>query len=236
MLTRALTGCVVATVVVTLTAVSFAARVAADTPYLIVVHPSNPTERLTTEQISELFLRKRSVWPSGVHARPIDLAVGSPVRDLFSLEVHGRPSANVKSLWTQLVFAGELSPPLEVESEREVIERVSSAPGAIGYVSAATDITGLHEVEVILPPRQRHQLAPFYPEAARRARVQGDVILQVTISARGTVDDATVQYGLPFGLSEAAVTAVRQWRFDPATTRDGQAVECTVELAVKFEL
>lgn len=76
---------------------------------------------------------------------------------------------------------------------------------------------------------------PRYTEAARRARIQGVVILQLVIEENGTVRSAQVLKGLPMGLSEAAVEAVRQWRFRPAM-RDGEPVVVTWNLTVRFEL
>ncbi|MEK6375903.1 MAG: energy transducer TonB [Acidobacteriota bacterium] len=76
---------------------------------------------------------------------------------------------------------------------------------------------------------------PFYPEEARQARISGIVILEVLIDKTGAVKDATVLKGLPNGLSEAAVEAVRQWMFVPAT-KDGQAVDVVFNLTINFRL
>lgn len=57
---------------------------------------------------------------------------------------------------------------------------------------------------------------PSYPDAAIRAQVEGSVVLDVGIDESGRVTDVQVTRGLPFGLSEAAADAVRQWRYRPA--------------------
>jgi TonB family protein len=51
----------------------------------------------------------------------------------------------------------------------------------------------------------------------------------------GSVSDVRLLAGLPHGLNERAIAAVRQWRFAPAT-RLGQAVDVIVEVAVEFKL
>jgi TonB family protein len=51
----------------------------------------------------------------------------------------------------------------------------------------------------------------------------------------GSVSDVKLLHGLPAGLNDRAVAAVRQWRFSPAT-RLGQAVDVIVEVAVEFKL
>lgn len=57
---------------------------------------------------------------------------------------------------------------------------------------------------------------PSYPEPAIRAQVEGSVVLDVGIDETGRVIDVQVTRGLPFGLSDAAAEAVRQWTYRPA--------------------
>jgi TonB family protein len=76
---------------------------------------------------------------------------------------------------------------------------------------------------------------PNYPEAARDARIQGIVVMKVVILADGAVADVEVVREAPLGLTEAAVEAVRQWRFEPATL-DGRPVAVSYFLTVRFNL
>ena len=55
---------------------------------------------------------------------------------------------------------------------------------------------------------------PVYPPLAQAARVQGVVLLQVQISKEGAVEDIRVISGHPL-LNEAAIEAVKQWRYKP---------------------
>ena len=57
---------------------------------------------------------------------------------------------------------------------------------------------------------------PTYPEPAIRAQIEGSVVLDVGIDETGKVIDVQVTRGLPFGLSDAAADAVRQWVYRPA--------------------
>ena len=54
---------------------------------------------------------------------------------------------------------------------------------------------------------------PAYPAAAVKARIVGDVVLEVRVTPAGSVDSVTVIKPLPFGLDEAARDAARRWRF-----------------------
>lgn len=76
---------------------------------------------------------------------------------------------------------------------------------------------------------------PQYTEEARRARIQGVVILQAVIDCDGFVTDINVLKGLPLGLTEAAILAVSQWRFEPAR-QNGQPVSVYYNLTINFRL
>ena len=75
--------------------------------------------------------------------------------------------------------------------------------------------------EALAPAALLSKVDPVYPEAARRAGVEGTVVLDAQISAGGRVEEVQVLRGLPLGLSEAAAEAVRHWQYRPARGRSG---------------
>ena len=78
------------------------------------------------------------------------------------------------------------------------------------------------------------RVEPRYPELAKRARVQGLVLLQVTVGELGTVTDIRVIRGHPL-LTEAALSAVRQWIYSP-TLLNGEPVPVLATVTVNFVL
>jgi periplasmic protein TonB len=70
--------------------------------------------------------------------------------------------------------------------------------------------------EAVIKARPLELARPAYTDAARRARVQGRVRIQLAVNDRGDVIDARVVEGLGFGLDEAALAAARRLRFSPA--------------------
>jgi len=76
---------------------------------------------------------------------------------------------------------------------------------------------------------------PQYTEIARKARIQGVVIVQAIIDKQGNVTNVKVLKGLPMGLSEEAVSAIKSWTFKPATL-NGKPVDVYYNLTVNFRL
>ncbi|MCS6922280.1 MAG: energy transducer TonB [Elioraea sp.] len=88
----------------------------------------------------------------------------------------------------------------------------------------------------LLPASIGTRLDPTYPWEARRNRWQGTVLLAVTVSPEGRPVAIDIVRSSGYGvLDEAAVEAVRQWRFVPAR-RNGVAVEDRVAVPITFRL
>jgi TonB family protein len=78
------------------------------------------------------------------------------------------------------------------------------------------------------------KVEPIYPELAKRARVQGKVVLMVTVDEQGYVSDARVMEGHPL-LNDAAVSAVKKWRYSP-TLLNGAPVPVIATVTIVFNL
>jgi len=83
-------------------------------------------------------------------------------------------------------------------------------------------------------PEAITRVPPSYPEAARRAGVTGTVMVQALVARDGSVADARIVKSIP-PLDDAALAAVRQWRFKPAMAH-GDPVPVWVGIPVKFSL
>lgn len=83
-------------------------------------------------------------------------------------------------------------------------------------------------------PRKIRDVMPMYPAMARTARVQGVVILEAVIDSSGRVESARVLRSISL-LDDAALEAVRQWRFDPARL-NGQPIPVVMTVTVNFSL
>jgi len=75
---------------------------------------------------------------------------------------------------------------------------------------------------------------PLYPSIAKAAGIQGTVVLQATISKQGTIENLRVISG-PAMLQQAAIDAVKTWRYRPYML-DEQPVEVETTVNVVFSI
>ena len=74
-----------------------------------------------------------------------------------------------------------------------------------------------------------------FSEEARHKKISGTVEVSVRVGVDGKVTKARVVRGVGYGLDEQAITAVKKYRFRPAT-KDGQPVECDLYIDVSFKI
>jgi periplasmic protein TonB len=79
-----------------------------------------------------------------------------------------------------------------------------------------------------------HDVTPTYPQMARIAHIQGDVLLQATISKSGVIENLHGVQGHPI-LIQAAMDAVKQWKYRPYIL-NGEPVEVETTIKVQFHM
>lgn len=104
--------------------------------------------------------------------------------------------------------------------------------------SAATPVAADTKGDITLP-KLISKVNPVYPESARQKKIEGLVVIEATVSDRGDVTSVAVAKGIAGdegkALAEAAMAAVRQWKFEPAK-RDGKSVELKYKVTINFKL
>lgn len=80
-----------------------------------------------------------------------------------------------------------------------------------------------------------HKVEPDYSDEARKAQLQGLVILQIEVDERGVPRNPKIVRSLGLGLDDRAIEAVQRWRFRPSY-RDGKPVAATAFVEVNFRL
>jgi len=88
--------------------------------------------------------------------------------------------------------------------------------------------------KLVTPPTAIHKVQPKYPPAAKKSRIEGLVVLCVTIGKDGGVRSVSATSG-PKELVPAAVNALEQWRFRPYLANN-EPVEASIRIRVNFRL
>jgi protein TonB len=87
---------------------------------------------------------------------------------------------------------------------------------------------------VIREPKKLVHVAPIYPDIARNARIDGVVVMEALLDDSGEVDSVRILKSVPL-LDDAAVRAVKQWRYTP-TELNGVPVPVLMTITVRFSL
>jgi TonB family protein len=112
-------------------------------------------------------------------------------------------------------------PPQEIKQNKKKIEEFER--GAVRCIGE------------IKPPRLVKKVDPVYPEQARQARVEGNVILGTRTDIHGRVSQVMVYSSKDFSLVQAAEDAVKQWVYEPLII-DGKPREAVFTTQVRFKL
>jgi ABC-type phosphate transport system substrate-binding protein len=116
--------------------------------YKVIVNNANETTSLAKKELSQLFMKKTAKWGNGTPVVAVDQTEKSPARERFTQEVHGKSVAAVKSYWQQQIFSGRDVPPVEKNSDAQVVAFVKQNAGAVGYVGETADTAGVKVVGV----------------------------------------------------------------------------------------
>ena len=110
----------------------------------------------------------------------------------------------------------------------------AASPGAATSLPGTAGNTGGR----LVPPRVLQKVEPAYPEELRRQGATGTVVLRIEVLESGRAANVTVLRSSGFAaLDEAALQAIRQWRFVPAKDEaTGTTIRCYTALPVVFRL
>jgi ABC-type phosphate transport system substrate-binding protein len=114
-----------------------------------VVASNSPITALTKTQVMDIFLGRRTHFPDGSSALPIDQAEGSPAREEFYARCAGMSSAQLKAYWSKIIFTGRGQPPATVTSSLEARKLLSANLNSIGYIEQSLVDSS---VRVVLAP------------------------------------------------------------------------------------
>ena len=118
---------------------------------VVIVNPQSGVDKLTKDEVIDIFLGRYRKLPSGKVALPIDVSEASPERARFYQLLVKKSQSEMSSYWARLVFSGQTSPPFQVSDTKTALELVQSSPNAIAYV-ARDSVTASVKVVFELEP------------------------------------------------------------------------------------
>lgn len=110
------------------------AGMASASDVVVVANPKAGVERLTRDEVVNIFLGRLRQFPSGQAAIPADLPAATPEKAQFYRQLVNKELAEINAYWARLVFSGRTQPPRQAQSVEDLLNFVASTPGAVGYV------------------------------------------------------------------------------------------------------
>ena len=214
--------------------------------------PSAPTQPATTE-IAQVDVSRKP------EAAPVVPPVTAPAPAPPPPPVRGTQPPRTTASTDDQVFVSAGSPqrsalsrdttpsappenPAETAPTTSVTTQTGAPPPAPGVVDDRPQPPGAGVVppqspsgEDVIPPSRTRTVPPTYPDVARAAEIEGDVVLQATVGADGAVSDVVVVRRVHPLLDAAAVAAVRQYEYAPGR-RNGVPVAVRIRTTVSFKL
>jgi periplasmic protein TonB len=189
-------------------------------------------------------------WEPTRVVHPVDIPLPSPVRTRRA-EQAGAPPTSARPPNED---PAPVVQPTGITAERgreSIASSTVSSVNALEHGGGSVDGVGMADSIPVVPPattsngpvrlhqgiqapRKTVDVAPRYPMLARESRVEGIVILDVIIDERGNVTSTRVLKSVGL-LDQAAIDAVRQWKFAPARL-NGEAIPIVMTVTVSFQL
>lgn len=111
-----------------------AIAIAADN-IVVIVNQNIGVNKMSRDDVIDIFLGRSRQLPSGVTALPLDLPSTSLEREQFYSQLTGKSMSEINAYWARLIFSGRASPPSLAHSQEEAMQMVADNRNAMGYVA-----------------------------------------------------------------------------------------------------
>jgi TonB family protein len=190
----------------------------------------------------KLHFNERWLSRAEIQTGPLTSAVRRYIVDEFLRQGYRRACTKFEERMVDCDWTGRTVVKMQLDSAGVIVDvtlpdepvAVAAAPPATSTVLPETLSITRSSSTGRTAPVPLTKAAPAYPAAARDGMVQGVVEVLALVDESGQVIDARVGRGVP-ELNDAALTAVRNWRFQPYADQ-GRAVRFWVTVPVRFTL
>ena len=208
-------------------------------------HPYYQTVRIADRIFEDVVVLRvervliRGVGRLTVTATPREAWVevdGKRLAERTPVTLEGLPAGRVKVR----LGAPEHRPlALEIEIPKDGLARLERSLERIQYRSRKLEREPPETIyrvgRDVTPPTVIHRVEPVYTEKAKKARLEGIVVLSAIVRKDGSVEIMKVLRGIGLGLDENAIRALKGWRFRPGMKR-GIPIDVAVNIEVNFRL
>ena len=109
------------------------AAASADAQVAVIVNKSNSISKISPSSLKDIYLLSNVKWSDGTSIVVIDTREKSLQQKFYEF-IDVRDILSVKKKWMRFQLSGEGKAPTVVDGAEEVLEKVASTPGAIGYI------------------------------------------------------------------------------------------------------
>ena len=113
------------------------AAAAARAEPVVVVSVRSGIERLSRDEVINIFLGRYRGLPNGLQAIPIDQPESSSLRAEFYRRLVNKELNEINAYWSRLIFSGKTSPPRQTADVAEVYALLAGNAGGIAYIERA---------------------------------------------------------------------------------------------------
>jgi ABC-type phosphate transport system substrate-binding protein len=117
-----------------------AAPTALSAEVAVIAHPSVPAHNISRAQLLDLYMGDVREWDNGEPIILVDLKPRTDIKQIF-YDFLGKSASRMKSIWMKQMLTGEWRPPEAMGTQEDLLQKVASTPGAIGYIDK-TLVTG----------------------------------------------------------------------------------------------
>ena len=100
----------------------------------VIAHKSVPVDTIKKSELLDFYTGDIKKWKDEQPVVILDLKPRGDTKKAF-YNFLGKSPSRMKSIWLKMMLSGEGDPPLSMRSEDELLKKVASTPGAIGFVS-----------------------------------------------------------------------------------------------------
>jgi ABC-type phosphate transport system substrate-binding protein len=119
----------------------------------VIAHKSVPADTLSATRLLDLYTCDVQSWSDDQPVVVFDLKPRTAVKETFYRFI-GKSPSRMKSVWMKKMLSGEGNPPASLKTEEELLQKVASTPGAIGYVDRTRVGDQVKVLLVIDPPKR----------------------------------------------------------------------------------